>query len=310
MSKTKDQYSEMTVEKYAEGMPHGELRIQRSINVPEASAEGRLPTLTELAATMDIEWDKGKGFDEGKYRYESGINHPITEESLESLNRFWFESKLLSHKGDDGLLATRFISGWVARAEASSHYPSGSEEGTMLITHGLAVFDEQKNMKVEKWYFDLHTHPGHSFRANSLDLLLSLQRSEMSFIVSESGVCIYGGEVDITLDDLMAIGIELDNEDLQKLGQNLHFSEYIQKYTHQLLKLAGENYFELDQFAGEDTEKICEFLGIPFRLVKWNSEEMKSVLDYMNGNSNALDRFDRKVFEAKFSLKSANSESQ
>lgn len=295
-----DSFHKTDVTEYGKWMPYGELRIQRSIPVPEADAEKRLPTLEETTASLDKEWRGGKGFDEEMYRYESGIGHPITEEGLRAFNSFWFETKLLSHLREDKTLATRLITGWIARAESSSHYPAGEKEGELLITHGLAVFYNEKKMEIVKWNFDVHSHPGNSYRANMMDFQLSMQNSSRSFIVSESGILVYGGGVDITLDDLARLGIQLSEEDSQLLGQNVHIANSIDRYTNQLVTLAGKNYYKLNLLAGEDVEIISEYLGIPFRLYKWGSNEMADVLAYMNGDATALSGFSRKAFEDRF----------
>lgn len=172
----------------------------------------------------------------------------------------------------------------------------------MLITHGLALFDPENNMEVVKWYFDLHSHPGNSYRANMADLKIGMQNSMHSFIVSEKGILLYGGEVDVTLDDLARIGIELYEEDRKLLSQNVHIANSIDKYVSQITELAGRNYYKLDLFGGEDAEMVSDYLGIPFRLYKWGSEEIKDVLAYINGDDKALPYFNRRSFEEKFFL--------
>lgn len=107
-----DRFYKMSVHEYSDGMPYGELRIQRQIKVPEAEKDKRLPTLEEAMSFLEKEWNKGKGFDVGRYRYESGISYPLTEKGLQAFNSFWFENRLFSHRIKDEVLATRLISGW------------------------------------------------------------------------------------------------------------------------------------------------------------------------------------------------------
>jgi hypothetical protein len=274
-------------------------RVSRSIPSLIGANETQLhqrPTLNEATDFIIKEYAEGQGFNPREIRYESGIRHPITQEALQKLQHYAmnFECSVFGIKDTDGQMKSRFVTGFARRAEASSHYPrsrprmsqSGELIESMLITDGLAIFDEDsQEMSVIPWEYHIHTHPENKYLANSTDLRIILASAKKGFAVSEEGILEYGGHSQLSVDDLIKLGLKLKPEDEGLAGHSTSVMELLKvngDYFDQIFQIAkiGPIY---DSLTGEDAQKLSNFLRVPYTFARWGSPEAQKMLDYING---------------------------